>query len=96
MLKIPSFILEGDVSSIIKLIYDKEDLVLSLGLITEDIHLVLLDQHVVTVLWIPREANKVVHCVNSSYRYCQPLRNSMEFPSKLCQVNHTRRFHQFH
>ena len=50
MLRISNIILDGSASSIIKFINDEVDLLSTLGPIIENIHLTLLDYHVVNVL----------------------------------------------
>ena len=57
VLVIPSFILEGDASSIIKLFYNSEDILSNTGPVIEHVRCILLDQNAMDVTWIPRESN---------------------------------------
>lgn len=61
VLMIPNFILEGDTSSVVKEIISSDEILSNLGTVIEDIRISLLDQHIVHVVWIPGEANKVAH-----------------------------------
>ncbi|XP_071909630.1 uncharacterized protein [Coffea arabica] len=79
-LMIPSFILEGDAASIIKLILHKENILSDLGLILEDIYLALLDQLCIDVKWIPIEANKVAHILANRAKNANPYKSLWNAP----------------
>ena len=58
---IPSFILEGDASSVVKQINSSDEVLSDLGTVIEDIRLSLFDLPILDVVWNTREANKVAH-----------------------------------
>ena len=60
---IPSFILEGDAFSVINHISSSDEILSDLGSVLEVIHITLSAQHLADVVWTPRDANKVVHCL---------------------------------
>ncbi|XP_027071929.2 uncharacterized protein LOC113758091 [Coffea eugenioides] len=63
ILMIPSFILEGDAFSVIKHISSSDEILSDLGSVLEVIRITLSAQHLADIVWTPRDANKVVHCL---------------------------------
>ena len=59
ILMIPSFILEGDVFSVIKHISSSDEILSNLDIVLEDICITLSDQYLVDVVWTLRDANKI-------------------------------------
>ena len=77
--------LQGDASSIIKLINDEDDLLSTLGSIIEDIHFVFLHQYTVNVLWVLKYANEIAHCL-AYYAKAADLSESLLNLSKFYQA----------
>lgn len=58
---LPSYILEGDAFSVVKLIQSNENILLDIGLIIKDVCLTLLKHYIIDVNWIARQVNEVVN-----------------------------------
>nr|XP_027060953.1 uncharacterized protein LOC113687569 [Coffea arabica] len=82
-LMIPSFILEGDASSVVKQICSSDEILSDLGTVIEDIRLSLLNLPMLNVVWTPREANRVAHSLAQFARSSSLSESLWNFPRLL-------------